>query len=155
MELTGRSVEMDVNYRQFYLWDPTKPFIPPEDWTDEEVNHGLKEAGHFIAVAPPRDGLLCLRVEIHDSEPPLDLTAWDHAVEGSLEIESGVLELREWAGLRRWRFDVTPATYQVRALFGNLAILLVEDEPEADRYLLQVWPGRTSGVRVLKQFRLV
>ena len=152
--MLSQSLQVDVSYGQFYLLDPAMPFEPPVDWTNEDVDHGMKEANHLLAIAPPRDGAIPVRVEIHPAEPALDLAEWDHAVEGGLEIVSGVLEVQEWGGLRRWRFQVPPGRYRVRALFGNLESYFREDGPELDHYLLAVWPGQASGVRVLKQFRL-
>jgi hypothetical protein len=152
--MLSRSLKVDVSHRQFYLWDPAMPFEPPVDWTNEDVDHGMKEARHLLAIAPPRDGVISVQVEIHQAEAALDLAEWDHAVEGGLEIVSGALELQEWSGLGRWRFKVDPGRYRVRALFGNLESYFREDGPELDHYLLAVWPGQASGVRVFKQFHL-
>jgi hypothetical protein len=147
-------VELDVAYGQFYLWDPAMPFEPPVDWTEADVDGGLKAAPHLVAIAPFRDGSIALAFEMHDHAPTHELANWDHVVEASLEVVSGRLELQEWSGIRRWQFTVRPGWYQVRAMFGNLASIFVEDEPEADRYLAAVWPGCPAAVRVLKQFRL-
>jgi hypothetical protein len=152
--MVRREVELDVDYGQFYLWDPATCFEPPFDWTAADVDGGLKAAPHLLAVAPVRDGPIPLVVELHDEAPALDLSGWDHAVEGSLEVVSGRLELCECLGVRRWEFAVRPGWYRVRALFGNLATVFVEDEPEADRYLLAIWASPPAGVEVLKQFHL-
>jgi hypothetical protein len=149
-----REVELDVQYGQFYLWDPDMPFEPPEDWTSADVHWGLKATPHLLAVAPIRDGPIPVTVELHERTPTHDLAEWDHAVEGSLEIVSGRLELRECLGVRRWSFKARPGWYRARALFGNLASVFVDDEPEEDRYLVAIWPAPPSGVSVLKQFRL-
>jgi hypothetical protein len=149
-----RPLEIDVTYRQFYLCDPALPCVPPIDWTNADVDRGMKEAGHLLAIAPPHDGVIPIRVEIHRTEPDLDLAEWDHVVEGGLEIGSGVLELQEWSGLKRWRFDVRPGHHRVRALFANLDSYFRDQALDLDHYLLAVWPGEASGVRVLKQFRL-
>src|SRR5215472_6543108 len=106
--MVSRSLKVEVSYRQFYLWDPAMSFGPPVDWTNEDVDQGMKEARHLLAIAPPRDGIIPVQMEIHQAEPALDLAKWDHAVEGGLEIVSGVLELQEWGGLRTWQFQVAP-----------------------------------------------
>lgn len=152
--MVRRELVLHVSYQQFYVWDPAMPFEPPTDWTEADVDGGLKEAPHFLAVAPVRDGVIPLIVELHEQPPPVDLALWDHAVEGSLEVRSGRLQVQEWSGVRQWDVEVQPGWYRLRALFANLGSAFVEGEPEADWYLLAIWPSPPSGVSVLKQFRL-
>jgi hypothetical protein len=149
-----RAVELYVAYRQFYLWDPAMPFEPPDDWTNAEVDGGIKAAPNLLAIAPIRDGTIPVVIEIHDRAPIHDLTAWDQAVEGSLEVVSGRLQLRECLGVRCWEFAVPAGWHRCRALFGNLTSSLIDDQPEADRYLLAVWAAPPSGVVILKQFHM-
>lgn len=100
-----------------------------------------------------RFGEVALRVEVHDSEPPLD-DRWEEAVEVSFTSSSEVVQIAEWAG-DRYPFGLPSGDYRVRYCArgveqGRDVDQLYGEEP-VDFYLLQFWPGAAGPDSILRQ----
>lgn len=84
-----------ADYHQFYLWDKKVEPDAPTDYTDEDVQKRIKAAPNVVVIQPERNMDVPVEVEIFESAPPLELAAWDHVAEASLELPSGLLEIHE------------------------------------------------------------
>jgi hypothetical protein len=90
-----------------------------------------------------------LIVEVWPKPPPLQLEAWDHVAEASLDVPAGEIQIGfdSYASLA-----VAPGSYRVRVRGANLE----EANPElsgSDRYQLQIWPAPEAGPVVHKCWR--
>jgi hypothetical protein len=91
-------------------------------------------------------------LEIHSVEPPLDLNAWDHVTQCSIEVPSGRIVI---AGCTESfpdaaRIDVPPGVYQARVSYGALDALSDDGLDGDDHYRVQLWPGPACPVCILK-----
>jgi hypothetical protein len=94
-------------------------------------------------------------VQIHDSEPELDLGPWDHVIECSLELTSGRLGVRSTHTLPRVVLVVPPGVYRARALYGRLDQWKGQGPTKKTRehYLFVLWPAEPAEPCVLKQWQ--
>lgn len=75
-----------------------------------------------------------LRVEAWGAKPALDLDGWEHVAEFSLDLRSGRLALAS-GGCGALEVGIDPGTYRARW------------SAQADRFLLQLWPGPPAAPR--------
>jgi hypothetical protein len=90
-------------------------------------------------------------VEIVDVEPSLDINAWDHVAEASLNLPTGRLQLHECKGGAVADFEVAPGWYRVRSCHGGLDSIDGTGLDGDDHHRLVLWPGPPAEVRVVKQ----
>ena len=140
-----------ADYHQFYLWDAGMKPLAPEDYTDADIERMVKVAPHVVVIQPLRNTTVAVHVELHDADPGWDPDAWDHAVECSLELSTGHLQVHECTGPAILDVEVPAGTYRVRALFDGLGSLSEDRLEGDDRYVLVLWPGVTQPLRVAKQ----
>jgi hypothetical protein len=92
-------------------------------------------------------------VEITDSEPDADLSAWDHVNECSVEVSSGRVVI---AGCTDYfpdaaRIELVPGSYRARLYYGSLRSLSEDGLDGDDHYRVVLWRAAPSPVQVLKQ----
>jgi hypothetical protein len=141
-----------ADYHQFYLWDKKVEPDAPTNYTDEDVQKRIKAAPNVVVIQPERNMDVPVEVEVFESAPPLELVAWDHVAEASLELPSGVLEIHECTGGSIDEIQLAPGTYRVRACYGKLSELSKYGLEGNDHYRLELWPAPFASVEVLKQF---
>ncbi|GGQ83671.1 hypothetical protein [Couchioplanes azureus] len=118
-------------------------------WADE--SNGLCGAcvpGYLQLQVGTHTGWVPFRLELHDTEPPLDPT-WEEVVEVSFTALSQQASL---TGLMSdsHEFTMPPGDYRVRyCVRGFEEADQVEQTP--DSYLLQFWPGAPAPGRIVKQ----
>lgn len=111
-----------ADYFQFYLQDEAAKGDLSESWTEEAVNRLLAVAPGTVGIGTVRNMDVPVSVEVLAVEPALDLKAWQHVVECSLEVTSPRLVI---AGCTDYfpdaaRIQVEPGSYRVRACFAEL-----------------------------------
>jgi hypothetical protein len=93
-----------------------------------------------------------VKVRVEAAEPPLDLDAYDHVAEASVEFPSGRLFI---AGCTDWlggsRIEVEPGSYRIRALYSGLDTLSSDGLSGEDSYTVEMWRAAASTARVLKR----
>jgi len=132
-----------ADYFQFYLQDEAAEGDLSECWTEEAVNRLLAVAPGAVGIGTVRNMEVPVSLEIRAVEPELDLDAWQHVVECSLEVTSSQLVI---AGCTDYfpdaaRVQIEPGSYRVRACFAELDSLSEDGLEGNDRYHLQLWPG--------------
>lgn len=132
--------EIFADYHQFYLEDETSPHRTDLIWTKESIEQMIGVGEKLIAIGTARNNAVPVSIELHDSEPILELENYSRVNECSLETTSNKLIL---SGCTDYlpnapRIEVKPATYRVRVLYGNLESVKDEFEGE-DFYILQLW----------------
>ncbi|QZN98372.1 hypothetical protein [Chenggangzhangella methanolivorans] len=75
--------ELFADYHQIYVADSKLDFVAdyPTQWTDEILAQGVNPGPGVVIVCTARDMNTAFRVELHESEPAIDLDAADHAAE--------------------------------------------------------------------------
>jgi len=149
-----REAELEVfaDYHQFYVWDGGVDPQAPEVWSEEDVTNRAKVAEHVFVVCPLRNMNVPVRVTLLSAEPAQDLARYDHAVQGSLALPTGQLQVHECTGGVVLTWKVEPGTYRVLALFAGLGSLSPDGLDGQDTYHVILWPGAAVPLKVLKQW---
>lgn len=142
-----------ADYFQFYLQDEAIDSDLSDSWTDEAVTRLLAVAPGAVGVGTVRNMEVPVTLEMFASEPPLNVMAYDHIVEGSLSVAGKNLVI---AGCTDYfpeaaRIQIEPGDYRVRACFSDLESLSEDGLDGEDRYHLQLWPAPLADVMVVKQ----
>ncbi len=155
--MVEEEIRLYASHHQFYVQDsePRGTADDPTFWTKEASDNRLAVGDGLLAIGTGTYDFVKVRVEQHDPEPPLDLSAWDHVSECGLEVRTRFLLIMGCLSQSGLFFEVRPGHYRVRACHANLA----ESEQEVpsnwtgefrDWYLIQFWPGTSSKSMVLK-----
>ncbi len=147
------SLSVFADYHQFYLADAGRPWSAPEEWDDGDLRNGVKVTEEVVVICPARNMTVPVTIEVLDREPELDLRLSDHAIQCCLALPTGTLQVSESTGPERLRLSLEPGTYRVRALFSDLASVAGGEFDGEDSYLVQLWPGASQALEVLKQWR--
>ncbi|MEV0135896.1 hypothetical protein AB0H83_46575 [Dactylosporangium sp. NPDC050688] len=146
-----------VHYHLFYIRSS-------DDWGDDLGKGG--QANGLCGAAYPgsltfttgiHTGRVPVRVELHDTEPPLD-PMWEEVVEASYRPDTADVHLAEWDGPSH-PLPMPVRNYRVR--FCGVAFDFDEDnfDPDAgdepvdspERYLVQFWPAPPAADRVVRE----
>jgi len=150
-----RSIQLSLfaDYFQFYIQDEAVTGDLSGSWNGDATARLLAVAPGTIGIGTIRNTEVPVLVEVHDRKPPEDLDAWDHVVEASIDLKSGCLVI---AGCTDYfpdatRMDVSPGCYLSRVSYGGLKSLSKAGLTGDDHYRVQLWPGASSAVSVIKQ----
>ena len=143
-----------TSYNQFYLYDKGSAGATDSDnfWTQEAFEERLAIEEGTIGVGTecygPVKGELVIQTSSNTDFAP-DL--YDHIVEGSIEIKSGVLQVLECPSSSiELEVAVKPGSYRVRVYSSNLQS--VDGDEGDDFYLIELWPDSYDKRKVLKQY---
>ncbi|MGH8877778.1 MAG: hypothetical protein ACRD0P_10610 [Stackebrandtia sp.] len=149
--------ELHVHYSQFYVSSGDAGESAGAGDTRVGQANGLCGAavpGFLFLTTGLHTGLVPLRLERHDTEPPVP-EDWEDIVEVSFTSVEPQVRLLLWEG-DSFPLDLEPTTYRVRYCAngmdeGHDIDGRAEGEPVADRYLMQWWPGPFQADRIVKQ----
>jgi hypothetical protein len=151
MEL--HKLEFWTSHHQFYLADKSSPFRTDSDdfWTTEASNDKLAIEEGILGVGTECYGTVKGDLAVLEVEPEgEDFGLFDHVVEGSLELKSGVLLVFPCTdNVPVLELRLLPQTYRVRVYSSNLAS--VEGDDGDDYYKVRLWPGEVLKRKVLKR----
>ena len=146
------SVQVFADYHQFYLQDGGVNPPAPEDWTDDDVANRVKVAQNVVVVCPIRDMEVPVEIELHNCHPGELGSEWDHIVHCFLALPTGHLQLHECTGGPVLDWHIEPGDYEVLVLLGGLATLSDDGLSGQDHYKVQVWPGRSAPLSVVRSW---
>lgn len=163
--LTSSALSIEVNtlqrfefklfadYHQFYLQDESAVGDLSESWTQEATDRLLAVAAGTIGVGTARQMTVPVVVEVFDTEPNEDATAWDQVNECTLDVQSGRIVI---AGCTDYfpdaaRIEVLPGSYRARLYYGKLDALSDDGLDGDDHYRVVLWRAAPGPLRVLKQ----
>jgi hypothetical protein len=115
---------------------------------------GAAMPGVLFLITGLHTGEVGFTVELYDEPPPVD-DSWQEVVEASFQ-PMGEARLAGWGGQQYWPLDLTEASYRVRYCATGMdeareLDTRMEEDPEADHYLLQLWPAPPEPDGVVKQ----
>jgi hypothetical protein len=115
---------------------------------------GAAMPGILFLITGLHTGEVDFTVELYDAPPPID-DSWQEIVEASFR-PMGEAELVGWGGHGCWPLQLTEASYRVRYCGTGMdeareLDTRTEEDPAADRYLLQFWPAWPEPDRMVKQ----
>ena len=141
--------EVYASHHQFYVLDPKGPWATDLVWDGAGLERHLGIADGVVAVGTVGYCVVPVRIEVWDEEPPLDLEAWDHVVDATLDVRSGLVALAGVEGVADLDpLAVEPHVYRVRSSARGL-----DDADEmdgGDRYRVQLWPASAGEPEVRK-----
>ena len=142
-----------ADYHQFYLTSVGNEPDYADDITDATMTERIIARDDVLVIFAARNMDVPVAVELHDSEPALNLSEADHIVDAGLN-SSGTLLI---AGCTDYlpdaaQLDAPTGDLKARVLFSGLDTLSEDGLEGEDRYRVQLWPGKADGVRVLKRW---
>jgi Competence protein J (ComJ) len=143
-----QSLEVFADYHQFYVQDGGINPPAPEEWTDEDIENRCKTAENVVVVCPLRNMTVPVELVVHDSAPPAHSSAPDHAVECSLALPTGHLQLHECTGGQVLNLQVPPGNYRVRLTYRGLDSISKSGLEGNDSYEIELWPGAERALHV-------
>ncbi len=150
--MARHSLTVFADYHQFYVWDAGTNPLAPEDYTDDDVRRMVKVASNVVVVQPVRNMEVPVELEVHARDPGFDAGHWDHIAECALDLHTGRLQVHECTGGPQLDLSVAPGTYCVRVLFAGLGTLSDDGLDGADRYCVELWPGTSRDLTIIKQW---
>lgn len=119
-----------ADYFQFVLMDENSQDDFSVIWTEEALHRMLAVASTAVCPGTLRNVDVSVEIEILEQAPEIELSAWDNAVEASINIPSGKLVVMGCAGYLpdSPRISVAPGTYQLLSLAGGIGTIQNEWE---------------------------
>ena len=140
-----------ADYHQFYIWDPVlSGQIAPDDYTDADIANRVKIAEGVVVVQPVRNMTVPVEVSIWPAEPDVHYADWQHCATAPLKVQSGQIQIHECTGSALANITVPSGDYIVRCLFRGLDTLSPNGLDGQDFYSIQLWPGHSSALTIIK-----
>ncbi len=142
------ALNFQTSYHQFYLFDQDSSLDTgnPDFWNSSAFGEGI------LGIGIGSYGLVKSEIAVLPGRPLLNENEWDHIVEGSVNIKSGILKIMNCPeSTIVLEKQVKPDTYRVRILSKNL-ISVIGDNGN-DFYRIETWPEPYSQRVVQKRFK--
>lgn len=142
-----------TTHHQFYISDKSSPFRTNADdfWTTQASDDKLAIEEGLLGIGTECYGRVEGDIQVLDNAPDEeDLTFYDHVVEGSIRLTSGILRIFPCLdNSPTLELILNPGTYRVRVYSSNLASVNGDDGD--DYYIIKIWPGEYMHRNVLKR----
>src|SRR4051794_18165324 len=104
-----------ASHHQFYVQDsePIGSMGDPSFWSPQAMDAHLATAEGILGIGTGSYDDVKVRIEHLPEAPPLDLAAWDHVVEGDLNLRTRVLLVYGCIAASGLFFFVKPGHYRV------------------------------------------
>ncbi len=136
---------------QIYLHDAATAPVFIDSWNNQTIADKLAVAKRALAFCPMREMEVAVKIVVQPAAPKTDLAAWDHVVEGSIELASGRLAvLGPMDAQPAAVFRLPAGWYRARICGGGFASIAHNGVDGDDRYEVVLWPASEAPVRVLK-----
>jgi hypothetical protein len=148
------SFEFYTSHHQFYICDKNTPGGTDSDefWTQEACNDRLAIEDRILGVETASYGPIIGEIHIQEKENKTNnFSKYDHVVEAGLNLESGILQIRDCPNLAvEFEIQVKPDHYKVRIYSSDLNI--EDEEVGGDFYKIEIWSDKISDKKVLKKY---
>ena len=142
-----------TTHHQFQIADKSSPFKTDSDdfWTKQASDDKLAIEEGLLGIGTECYGQVKGDLQLLNFAPEKeDLTTYDHVVEGSINLKSGVLQMFPCLeSVPTLELNLPPATYRIRIYSSNLAS--VDGDDGDDYYRVRIWPEEYQQRKVLKR----
>ncbi len=146
-----------TQYRQFYIVDKDAGLehnTPnPDFWNNSAFSDRLAIDNGILGVAVENDEAIAnIEIELLESKiTDEDCADFDHVVEGSLEIKSGILQIQDCPNSNvELEINVVPSWYRIR--ISSLNFNKANQENPEDKYIIKIWKENYSERKVFKRW---
>ena len=154
MLIEKHKFELFADYHQIYMQD---------EYSDGDLNdfdpmlvstYKYWTGDGVLMLSTARNMTVPVAVEIHDTEPELDLDSCDHVAECSLEFETGTLLIAGCSDVRddAPRFKTEAGEYRIRMEHRDLDSLSDDQLDGKDNYTIKIWADPIRDEVTLKQW---
>jgi hypothetical protein len=152
--MISEQIRLYASHHQFYVRDsaPTGNTDDAAFWSNDAVSDQLAITDGILGMGTGSYGFVTVNVEGYESEPPVDITLWDHVTEAGLTVASGLIFVEGCLSDSGLFFRVRPGHYRVRCCHANLAAA-VDSGDGGDWYRVQFWPSAPATPSVIKRWR--
>ncbi len=143
-----------TEYYQFYILDrDSKAETDSKNfWTPQaDINKIAVEEG-ILGITVGKYAEIDVEVNVLETQNNLrDFGEFEHIVEASIEVPSGVLQIKDCTGFNlELELNLTPGTYAVRSYSAKLSS--ISNDSGEDYYVIEIWASDKIERKVLKQF---
>jgi hypothetical protein len=144
-----------ADYFQFIVMDEQSKDAFDLLWTPEALDMALAVGESAVCPGTLRNVDVPVEIHVCTAPPSVDPTTYDHAVEASIDIPSGVVAVMSCTGYFPDvpRFKVQPGIYRVLSLMAGTDSIETEWESANDTYILYLWAGEKRDARLLKHWK--
>jgi hypothetical protein len=145
-----------TEYYQFYIADKESKATTDSDnfWTRQaDADKMAVEAG-LLGISVGKYGEIDVEVNVFESQTNRNFDEFEHIVEASIEIPSGVLLVKDCTGFEvQLALQLAPQTYAVRCYSAKLSS--IQGDEGDDFYVIEIWAADKIERKVLKQFTVL
>jgi hypothetical protein len=141
-----------TEYYQFYILDSeTKAQTDAADfWNDEAGQRKLAIGEGLLGVTVAKYAEIKVEVRVLSAEPTEDADA-DHIVETSLNLPSGLLQVKDCTSYDTvLELNLEKRTYRVR--ISSFKLWTVENDKGDDYYVVEIWKSAFAETVILKEY---
>lgn len=145
-------LNFNTEYHQFYICDKKSVKNTSEDFWDEIAYTNRIATGEgIIGVGTSSFG--SIRGEIYILEVPSsrNLDEFDHVVQGSLELKSGILQVITCTS-SEVVFESTLKSGCYAVIIYSKGLDSIEGDEGNDYYIIEVWPDECKSIEVIKRY---
>jgi uncharacterized damage-inducible protein DinB len=151
--MQSHSLHFFTEYYQFYVVDKSSPYKTDSDrfWTTEANEDRMAVEENLLGISVAKYAKIDVTVNLHDTKPKDNFESYDHIVEASIALPTGVLQIKNCTDNEiQLELRLTPGIYTVRSCSAQLST--VEGDEGNDFYVLDIYPSDTRERTVLKKF---
>jgi hypothetical protein len=144
-----------ADYFQFIIQDEASQDDFGAIWTPAALAMGTAFGASAVCPGTLRNVDVKVEISIYEMEPLVDLSVFDHAVEGSIEVTTGVLAVLACTGYLpdAPRLKLPQGHYRVLAMMQGVETIKNEWEAADDLYSVYMWSGTVRPARLLKNWK--
>jgi hypothetical protein len=146
-----------TEYYQFYIRDKNTQASADSEifWTPQASEDKMAVEEGLLGISVAKYAEIKVLVNVHQQKHNIfSLQNYDHIVESSIDIPSGILQILNCTGMQlQLQIELTPGTYTVRSSSANLTT--VQGDEGDDFYVIDIYPSEKKERTVLKKYQPV
>jgi hypothetical protein len=142
-----------TEYYQFYILDANSPAETDtaDFWNEDAGPRKLAIGKGILGVTVAKYDEIKVEVKVLDDKPKTDAKA-DHIVESSLDISSGILQIKDCTGFETMlELKLEKTSHLIRISSYNLGS--VKNDEGDDYYAVEIWESEDKETKILKEWK--
>ncbi len=142
-----------TEYYQFYILDSESEgkTDAPDFWNDEAGTRRLAVGEGILGVTVAKYAEIKVEVRALSSEPTEDAEA-DHIVETSLNLPSGLLQIKDCTSYDTvLELNLEKETYRIR--ISSFKLWTVQNDEGDDYYVVEIWKSEFAETKIIKEWK--